>query len=61
MTHIDDLKGLPDGTYDNHLNELSISLGLFKTSEVGSKEYQAYFDKEENPINVVKRDHIHEV
>lgn len=57
----DDSKGLPDGTVDSSLYELSFSFGLFKTKEVASSEYQSYFDKEENPIYVTKRDHIHEI
>ena len=55
----DDHKGLPDGTSDDQLYEISFSLGLFKTNEINTLEYKKYFDKEENPILVNKRDDFH--
>ena len=46
----DDQKGLPDGTQDSELYELSFSFGLFPLSEVNSLHYRSHFDVYDSPI-----------
>ena len=46
----DDYKGLPDGTNDSDLYELTFSFGLFLTKDIGSPQYKSQFDVYENPI-----------
>lgn len=57
----DDFKGLPDGTLDNSIQELSFSVGLFKTADImgfgsgpeaakAQKEYELYHLDKSSPV-----------
>lgn len=50
---IDDDKGLPDGTPDDTLLELSFSFGLFDTEDIFKEEYNKYMYAKASPPVIV--------